>query len=82
MKRHHDHNKSYNGKHLIGMAYIFRGFVHYHDGTTGWCEGKLGAGDVTESPTSSLTGIVLTQWEWLDCNETSKSTFTATLSLQ
>ena len=30
MKRYHDHGSSYKGKHLIGVAYISRGLVHYH----------------------------------------------------
>jgi hypothetical protein len=30
-KRHHDQGNSYKG-HLIGVAYSFRGQVHYHNG--------------------------------------------------
>jgi hypothetical protein len=29
VKRHHDHGNSYKGKHRMGMAYSFRGLVHY-----------------------------------------------------
>ena len=36
MKRHYDHSNSYKGKHLIVVAYSFRGLVHsylvLHDG--------------------------------------------------
>jgi hypothetical protein len=30
MKRQHDHNNAYKGKHLIGLQ--FRDLVHYHHG--------------------------------------------------
>jgi hypothetical protein len=30
--RHHDHNKSGKGKHLIGAGIQFRSLVHYHPG--------------------------------------------------
>jgi hypothetical protein len=30
MKKHYDHGNSYKGKDLIGLAYSFRGLVHYH----------------------------------------------------
>jgi hypothetical protein len=30
VKRHHDQGNSYKGKYLIGVAYSFRGSVHYH----------------------------------------------------
>ena len=36
VKRHHDHNNSYKGKPLIGVAYSFRGSVHYHHNGTWW----------------------------------------------
>jgi hypothetical protein len=33
VKRYHDNGIFYKGKHLIGLAYSFRGSVHYrHDG--------------------------------------------------
>jgi hypothetical protein len=32
VKRHHDHNNSYKGKHLIGAGLQFRDSVHYHHG--------------------------------------------------
>ena len=39
MKRYHDHLRFYKGKHLIGVAYSFRGLVHYHLGRT-WHAGR------------------------------------------
>ena len=32
VKRHHDHDNSYKGKHLIGAGLQFRGLVYYHHG--------------------------------------------------
>ena len=32
VKRHQDPGNSYKGKHLIGLAYRFRGSIHYHHG--------------------------------------------------
>ena len=32
VKRHHDPNNSYKGKHLIKAGLKFRGLVHYHHG--------------------------------------------------
>jgi hypothetical protein len=29
VKRHHDHSNSYKSKNLLGLAYRFRGLVHY-----------------------------------------------------
>ena len=34
MKKHHNHSNLHNGKHLIGMAYSFRGLGHYHHSAT------------------------------------------------
>ena len=39
-------------KHLIGVAYVFRGLVHYYHGVTWWRADRHGAGEVSESPTS------------------------------
>ena len=52
MKRHHGHRNSYKGKHLIGVAHIFRGLIHYHHGETWWHAGRHGAGEGTESSMS------------------------------
>ena len=41
VKRHHDHNNSYKGEHLIRVAYSFRGLVHYYHGR--WQAGGHGA---------------------------------------
>ena len=38
-------------KHVIGVAYIFRGSILYHHGVT-WCVGRYGAEEVAEGPTS------------------------------
>ena len=32
VKRHYDHDNSYKGKHLIGVAYSFGGLLHYLQG--------------------------------------------------
>jgi hypothetical protein len=32
VKRYHDHNNSYIGKHLVGAGLEFRGLVHFHHG--------------------------------------------------
>ena len=32
VKRHHDHDNSYKGKHFIGETYKLRGIVHYLHG--------------------------------------------------
>lgn len=34
------------------VAYIFRGLVHHHQGAIPSCEGRHGAGELLESPTS------------------------------
>ena len=32
VKRHHDHDNFYKGKHLIGAGFQFRDLVQYHHG--------------------------------------------------
>ena len=32
VKRRYDHDDSYKGKHLLGMAYTYRSLVHYRHG--------------------------------------------------
>ena len=65
--RHHDYSNSYIGKHLIGVAYIFRGLVHYHVG-----HGDVQADMVLEKQLevlhldSQATGSGLRYWVWLD----------------
>lgn len=62
VKQHHAHSNSY--KHLIGVAYVFRGSVHYHPGVTRWRVGRQDAGAGTEGPyiLTWATGTGLGQW--------------------
>jgi hypothetical protein len=46
VKRHHDQDNSYKGKHLIG-AYYFRGLLHYRHGRK---HGSMQADMVLEEP--------------------------------
>jgi hypothetical protein len=32
MKRHHDQDNSYKGKHSVGAGLQFQRFIHYHHG--------------------------------------------------
>ena len=52
VKRHRDHGDSHRGKHLIGMAHVFRGLVHYHHGATWWHAGRHGTGEEAENAIS------------------------------
>ena len=47
MKRQHDHSNSYRGKNPLGLAYSFRGLVHYHHGRK---HGSIQADMVLEEP--------------------------------
>lgn len=51
MRRYHDHGNTYNGKHLIGGGYNFRGLTHYLHGETRQCTGRHGAREGAKSPT-------------------------------
>ena len=55
VKRHHDHNNSYKGKHLIGVPYCFRGLAHYHHGRT-WQHVGRQVGEASVCSTSWSTG--------------------------
>jgi hypothetical protein len=47
MKRHHNQGSYYKGKNLTGLAYSFRGSVHYHHGGK---SGMMQADLVLEKP--------------------------------
>lgn len=51
-------------KHLIGLAYNFRGLVLFHDWEHGWHTGRHGTGEVVESATSGLPGSRKSEWLW------------------
>ena len=52
MKRYHDQGNSYNGKLYLGLAYGFRGSVHYHRVRK---HGSIQAGMVQEELVSSTS---------------------------
>ena len=53
VRRHHDHDKSYQRKQLLRLGYRFRGLVHYQHGGQ---SGRHVAGEVAESSTSRSAG--------------------------
>ena len=65
VKRHHDHNNSYKGKHSIWWI-GFRGLVHCHHGWTCWSASRYGAGKGGESSTSCRPQEVNRHWAWLE----------------
>ena len=84
VKRHYDHSNSYKEKHLIGVAYNFRGLVYSYHGGTWWPAGKHGAGERCESSkswsigNSKWTGSLGIAW----AQKTLKPTLTVTQFLQ
>lgn len=68
------------GKHLIVMAYIFRGLDHDHHGATWWCAGRHGAreGAGIVQINTQAKGSGLEHWVWREHNETSKPTHRVT----
>ena len=67
VKRHHDHDNCYKGKHSIGVAWLqFRGSAHHHHGGAWQQSGRHGAGEVAESPTSCRQQSGLSHSTWLE----------------
>ena len=69
VKRYYDHSNSYKGKYLIGVAYSFRGVVHYHHGGR---HGGVQAHMMLEKELrvvhldTEATGSELRLWAWLE----------------
>ena len=67
LRKHHDHSKSYKGKHLIGAGLQFQRFSPLSSCGWGtyWLAGRHGNREVAEGSTSVSAGNRKTSLAWL-----------------